>query len=172
MTEHVFTYRDFLGIALVATGVYLFAHKKQVTSKINNLLMPRGYRNNNPLNIRINNANNWKGRKLPNTDGAFEQFISMPYGYRAAIITLQNYIRSGYNTLEKIINRWAPSDDNNDPNGYMRVIYQETGYAPKATFTATDKQGISNLIYAMAIVENGRTIMPDRSQIAEAWEIL
>ena len=41
----------------------------------------RGYRNNNPLNLRISN-NAWKG-KIPasqNTDGAFEQFQTMAKG--------------------------------------------------------------------------------------------
>lgn len=167
-----FTYRDFVGVALVATGVYLFFHKQQVTEEINNMLKPRGYRNNNPLNIRINSANNWKGRKLPNTDGDFEQFINILYGYRAAIITLNNYISSGYDTLEKIINRWAPAQDNNNPQNYMQSIYGTTGYLPSTKFLAYDKQGISNLIYAMAIVENGRTIMPNMEEIIKAWDIL
>lgn len=169
---NTFTYRDFVGIALVATGVYLFFHKQQVTEEINNMIKPRGYRNNNPLNIRINSANNWKGRKLPNTDGDFEQFINILYGYRAAIITLNNYISSGYDTLEKIINRWAPAKDHNDPQEYMQSIYSTTGYLPSTKFAAYDKQGISNLIYAMAIVENGRTIMPNMEEITKAWDIL
>ena len=53
----------------------------------------RGYRNNNPLNLRIS-SNKWKG-KVPasqNTDGAFEQFETMAYGFRAALKNLQTYI--------------------------------------------------------------------------------
>ena len=48
--------------------------------------MTRGYRNNNPLNIRIDKKNPWLGRVIPNTDGEFEQFTSMAYGYRAAMV--------------------------------------------------------------------------------------
>ena len=39
-------------------------------------IQPRGIRNNNPLNIRLNPDNRWQGRVPPkhNSDGAFEQF--------------------------------------------------------------------------------------------------
>jgi hypothetical protein len=39
-------------------------------------MLPRGIRNNNPLNIRLNPDNRWQGRVSPklNSDGAFEQF--------------------------------------------------------------------------------------------------
>ena len=35
----------------------------------------RGYRNNNPLNIRIS-SNNWKGEIKPSADGSFCQFTT------------------------------------------------------------------------------------------------
>jgi hypothetical protein len=39
-----------------------------------NTMLPRGYRNNNPLNIRINADNDWQGKVYFNTDHVFEQF--------------------------------------------------------------------------------------------------
>ena len=41
--------------------------------------LPRGYRNNNPLNIRYVAGNNWKGKVYPNTDrnNTFEQFVNI-----------------------------------------------------------------------------------------------
>ena len=38
------------------------------------MALPRGIRNNNPLNIR--KGCNWKGERHPQTDKAFEEFES------------------------------------------------------------------------------------------------
>lgn len=56
-----------------------------------NVIIPRGIRNNNPLNIKI--GNNWLGEVTDPTDPIFEQFVSMKYGLRAAFIILRRYIR-------------------------------------------------------------------------------
>ena len=52
--------------------------------------IPRGIRNNNPLNLRV--GNNWKGEVSQPTDHTFEQFTEMKWGVRAAFIVLRNYI--------------------------------------------------------------------------------
>ena len=49
---------------------------------------PRGIRNNNPLNIRINGTK-WEGLCPVQTDKSFFQFRTMAHGYRAAIKTHQ-----------------------------------------------------------------------------------
>lgn len=82
-----------------------------MTSKISGQL-PRGIRNNNPGNIRKNTANNWKGVVRPGTDKEFEQFIDMPHGVRALRVLIENYIKNGNNTIQKIIGRYAPSHEN------------------------------------------------------------
>ena len=76
-------------------------------------MITRELRNNNPLNIQ-HSADNFQG-ELKGTDKAFKPFISMPYGYRAAFITLATYNSRGYNTIEKIVTRWAPPNENNTP---------------------------------------------------------
>ena len=53
--------------------------------------IPRGIRNNNPLNIRIGNT--WLGEVADPSDPSFEQFVSMQYGVRAACVLLRRYIR-------------------------------------------------------------------------------
>ena len=79
-------------------------------------MTPRGIRNNNPLNIR--KGNTWKGEITSQTDNAFEQYESMAYGIRAGFIILRNYITGHngrtrrYNTVDKIIRRWAPPTEN------------------------------------------------------------
>ena len=76
-------------------------------------IVPRGMRNNNPLNIRI--GNNWLGERNPADcdDPDFEQFTSMIYGLRAAFCILRRYIRHYHRcTVAQIISSWAPSNEN------------------------------------------------------------
>ena len=85
--------------------------------------MTRGLRNKNPFNIKLDFHNNWKG-KVPedkNTDFVFEQFVSLDYGIRAGILLLHNYINSGCITIEDIINRFAP-DNENDTKSYVHSV--------------------------------------------------
>ena len=84
--------------------------------------IPRGIRNNNPLNLRV--GNNWKGEVSQPTDHTFEQFTEMKWGVRAAFIVLRNYIkRHKLNTVRKIISRWAPANENNKQSETANVIY-------------------------------------------------
>lgn len=117
----------------------------------------RGYRNNNPLNIRIS-SNNWKGEIKPSTDGSFCQFITMAHGFRAAMVCIRTYIRK-YNlrTIEEIIGRWAPWGDGNNPTRYtQRVVNTWPDDFAKNTIIDYDNQEqMTKLVFAMAIVENG-----------------
>lgn len=133
--------------------------------------MTRGYRNNNPLNIRYSQWNAWKGKVTPNTDGAFEQFTSMAYGYRAAMVLLRNYIKQGYKTVEDIIHRWAPENENNT-TGYINTVCKETGFDPSTIIQRDNGEAIKKLVYAMSIVENGRETMPDQEAIEDGWKML
>lgn len=76
----------------------------------------RGIRNNNPANIR-KSANKWLGLKSLQTDCSFCQFTNKMYGIRAFFILMRTY-RYKYNlkTPEQIINRFAPSVENNVKN--------------------------------------------------------
>ena len=118
----------------------------------------RGYRNNNPLNIRIS-GNNWKGEIKPSQDGSFCQFTTMAYGFRAAMVCIRTYIKKyGCNTLEKIINRWAPWGDGNNPVRYAQRVmdrWPETFPDKETVIDYTNKDQMTKLVYGMAIVENG-----------------
>ena len=50
-------------------------------------MLPRGIRNNNPLNIR-RSKDQWQGMKKEQTDGAFCQFENLAYGWRASFMLL------------------------------------------------------------------------------------
>lgn len=136
-----------------------------MNSKLNfDTSLPRGYRNNNPLNIRISNNNAWQGKIGNNTDGAFEQFVSPQYGYRAASRLITNYIKSGRNTVSSIISKWAPSNENNT-NGYINRVCTTSGFRPDTVIDPNNKEQMSKLLYAMAIVENGN--VPGQPKMSE-----
>lgn len=71
----------------------------------------RGQRNNNPFNIRYTSANNWQGQV--GSDGAFCVFADMASGIRAGGVLLRNYVKSGRNTIDKILRSFAPYSENN-----------------------------------------------------------
>ncbi len=136
----------------------------QYDTKVANL--PRGIRNNNPLNIRI--GNNWLGEKVPNTDGTFEQFVSMPYGIRAALKIIYNYMTK-YNlkTIAKIISRWAPRNENNTAR-YIKYVSKRMDTDPNEElyFTYTEMR---NLLLAMAKIECGYEIATEAFR--EGWDL-
>ncbi|MBO5933032.1 MAG: hypothetical protein J6Q19_04830 [Bacteroidaceae bacterium] len=155
-------------VASAAFAGYLLLRKKprsRITStsmiinpNTNNMItnpnLPRGYRNNNPCNIRIGSSP-WLGKVLPNTDGIFEQFESLEYGYRAALALLRGkgYIGQGLNTIRKIITKFAP-DNENDTQGYIAFVSRNTGINPDQPISKYDKDKLIKIVYAMSLVEN------------------
>lgn len=153
-----------IGTVAIASGIYMLYYlmwKK----------LPRGYRNNNPLNIRINPANNWVGKVKNNTDGVFEQFTSIKYGYRAALVLLRNYIRNGNTTIQQIISRWAPTNENYTTS-YIKHVCTTMGATPSTVIDASSVDQMASLVYAMAIVENGNTPAPNMQDIYAGWNLI
>ena len=129
---------------------------------------PRGIRNNNPLNIRV--GNDWQGERKPNTDGAFEQFTTMQYGYRAAFKLLKAYIEKHHcRTVRFIINRWAPPKENNT-NAYLKRVVEISGLNPDAIIAFNQKQNMIDLAYAMTIVENGVAV--EKEVIEQGYDLV
>ncbi|MCQ2311518.1 MAG: hypothetical protein MJZ64_07215 [Paludibacteraceae bacterium] len=131
--------------------------------------MTRGIRNNNPLNIRINPANNWKGCVLNKKDPDFEKFISMYYGFRAALITIGNYItKHGCNTIEKIITRWAPPTDGNNTKKYIQHVCHITQIGGREVLPNNSPK-LKNIVAAMAVIESGNNIRDYFDSLDKAW---
>ncbi|QTL38778.1 structural protein [Xenorhabdus budapestensis] len=77
--------------------------------------MTRGIRNNNPGNIDHNPKNKWQGQ-LPHDEKIekrFCRFESPEYGIRALMKLLCNYHKNGYQSVYRMIDRWAPNVENN-----------------------------------------------------------
>ncbi|MDR0543463.1 MAG: structural protein P5 [Dysgonamonadaceae bacterium] len=121
---------------------------------------PRGLRNNNPLNIR-HNADVFQG-EIKGNDKSFKIFETMPYGYRAAFVTLATYLSRGWNTIEKIITHWAPPTENNTA-GYIQSVEKWSGVPRDKQLTAADGADYILIVAAMSFVENGQNA--DISQV-------
>ena len=106
---------------------------------------------NNPLNIRQSNTK-FIGEK--ESTNAFKDFITIEFGYRAAFRNINTYI-SQYkvNTLEGIINRWAPPNEN-DTQNYIKFVCEKTGFDRQKQFIKSDTDLIP-MVYAMSWIENG-----------------
>ena len=128
----------------------------------------RGIRNCNPLNIRRNPANSWRGLRSEQEDPDFCQFLSMTLGLRAAIKLLQNYIKGGHNSVRKIITRWAPPSEN-DTEMYIHHVCTLTGIAPD-TVLHNARWTIYHLVKAMAYMESGYKVTDEA--FCEAWRLL
>ena len=139
-------------------------------------MTPRGIRNCNPLNIRIS-SEKWQGLRQRQTDKSFFQFESMAYGYRAAIKTMQTYIKNSYDTdkdgkaneLEDIIKRWAPEKEN-QTESYISTVCKISGVNRKEVIGKNDKAKIIAIIGAMSFVENG--VKANYNDIEKGWNLL
>lgn len=132
--------------------------------------LPRGLRNNNPLNIRISSTP-WLGKVADNTDGAFEQFTSMEFGLRAALVNIRTYIRRDRrNTIEGIVSKWAPAADGNDVRNYIAIVSRKSGVPAAYHLRYNDKDRLTKIVWAMAFVECGLNI--SLSRVERAWAIL
>ena len=119
-------------------------------------IIPRGIRNNNPLNIRIGNT--WLGERNNPTDPAFEEFVSIEYGLRAAFCILRRYIRRYHkNTVPAIVSTWAPASENNTQR-YIDIVCKRSGISPTQQIRFEDETTMCKLVEAMAFVECGQPI--------------
>ena len=110
---------------------------------------PLGIRNNNPGNLV------YKGQLGATMgEGGFAKFATLEEGLKAQQRQLEIYGSRGWNTLEKIANKWAPPNEN-DTDKYIEKLSRQTGYAPNQALNLADpnvRRMISNAINAN---ENG-----------------
>ena len=136
------------------------------------MAIPRGIRNNNPLNIR-RSKDKWKGMKALQSDAQFVQFESLEWGWRAAfyLLTRTYYHKYRLYTIRAIVTKWAPAIENNT-KAYIANVSRLTG------IDADEPLGIPSekpsrwiaLGTAMAIQENGTESL-DYFAMLRAWDM-
>lgn len=114
----------------------------------------RGVRNNNPGNIRKSKYV-WVGQT--GNDGAFVTFATPAHGIRATGRNLLSYARQGYVTPEQIITRWAPPEDDNDTEGYIKFVSEYLNVPRDTRLDLTDLNTLTRLSMAIMIKENGQS---------------
>lgn len=154
---------------IIALFAFLILFKKKVvkTKEVIQEYMTRGYKNKNPGNIRLT-PKKWKG-EIEGKDKAFKTFLSMPYGYRALFALLREYMNKGYDTIEKIINRYAPGSENNT-EAYINTVCKKTGLKRDEFLNFENKEKVTKIVAAISFVENG--IAADIEDINEGYKLL
>ena len=157
------------------------------------IMLPRGIRNNNPLNIRRTGKDQWKGlvqpavvgdlksptseagdfKSPPTWDRAFCQFESMEWGWRAAfyLLTRTYYHKYRLYTIRGIISKWAPPQDHNNTEAYIKNVSKLTGIGPDEPIGIPSEKPARWMMVgmAMAIQENG-LIKREQIELARSAE--
>jgi len=134
--------------------------------------LPLGVQFNNPLNVRPDGKSNWQGviaiEQTPS--GSFLHFDAPPKGWRcAAGNVIAHFDRWGHNTIAGLIGGtgtrgqpdyrpgWAPKEDRNDPDEYIKSVVKDTGFAANAVLNFHSYAHLKPVLVAMAKVEQGKS---------------
>ena len=123
--------------------------------------LPRGLRNNNPLNMRIGDGS-FSGEIKPSKDPGFRQFETMAHGYRAAFRQMELFLeRDGLDNIDKIIHKWSPPTENNT-RSYVAAVESFSGVSRHKTLSFSSGEELIKIVAAMSYIENGtQAIMSD-----------
>jgi hypothetical protein len=124
--------------------------------------LTRAQRNNNPGNIdRTNIA--WQGMASDQTtDPRFIVFIDAAHGFRAMARIIHGHF-GAFNTVQKIITRWAPAVEN-QTDAYIKDVADRMGVRPDRPLTwAIDALSLLRAIaiHENGVDENGKCLWPD-----------
>ena len=116
--------------------------------------LPRGIRNNNPGNIRLTKIK-WQGQRAAQFDPAFVEFESPVYGLRALMkVLLTYYNKYGLDTVQSIINRWAPPVENATDH-YAAHVAHRLNVKRTEALNLHDPKMLISLTQAIVLHENG-----------------
>lgn len=151
-----------LGILAAAAGLWLYSRTRAgqdaavegvalldvAASRITNTLTSRGYRNNNPGNIRYIATNPWNGQI--GNDGGYGIYDTPRNGTRALGHQLRKY---GSNTIGALISKWAPAADSNNTAAYIADVSSQLDIDAWAPIDVVSQ--LADLAEAIARHENG-----------------
>ncbi|WP_063569323.1 phage tail tape measure protein [Achromobacter ruhlandii] len=114
--------------------------------------IPRGIRNNNPGNLV------YVGQEgaSKETSGRFATFASAQEGLNALAAQLRRYGQRGLNSIQSIVNTYAPASENNT-GAYANYLAQKMGIDTNTQFDVnSDPAALAALIRGIVEYENGR----------------
>lgn len=120
-------------------------------------------RNNNPFNIR--SGEDWQGLSAQQDDSGFAKFDDPVMGVRAGAKLFNTYAdKYNINTIEKLLNRFAPSTEN-DTQNYIKNVVEQSGYKADEPIDLKDPQVQSKLLPIIARMEsNDTSLTPEQYQ--------
>jgi hypothetical protein len=134
--------------------------------------LPRGLRNNNPGNIEYRATEKWRG-KLPHDpkiESRFERFVSLEMGARAQIINMRTWYRRGKNTIQELIQTWAPASEN-PTDAYIANVARQLKYDKDKEFPFT-KEFVLPMAMLIAEFENGKHPLINKELYERAWKLV
>ncbi|WP_215271717.1 lytic transglycosylase domain-containing protein [Escherichia coli] len=115
--------------------------------------LSRGIRNNNPGNL---NFAGQKGATMESGPNArFASFPTMLEGIAALDRQVMLYLKRGKNTIDQIIDIYAPSSDGNNTSSYKNYLSQYTGLGVKEKIDGSNFEIMRKLIQGIINHENG-----------------
>lgn len=118
--------------------------------------VPRGIRNNNPLNIKFNAANDWNGQTGKDS-GGFCIFDNPQNGVRAAAKILNSYKKLGLTTIRQIVTRWTSGDSTTIQSNYIGHLTKSLNIGADVPLNTNN---YAALLSAMTYFENGQNPYP------------
>jgi hypothetical protein len=106
---------------------------------------PRGIRNNNPGNIRYGEFARSAGA-VGADRGGFAVFSDMHTGIEATAKLLRSYTARGFDTIRKIVSRWAPANEN-DTQAYIAAVAKQLGVSADTVLSGDQLQGVAGSIF-------------------------
>lgn len=129
-------------------------------------MLNKGERLHNPFNLEKNPQIHWQGEVPKSPEVTFCEFESDLYGLRAGFLNLKNQISEGYNTVEKLVTKYAPPSEN-DTAAYVKAVCQRMGRNQGDILSFTDLKplGVSIIhqeqgkcIYTNALIDQALSL--------------
>ena len=130
---------------------------------------PRGARNNNPGNLNFAGQPYNTGRENGGT-GRFATFGTMEQGVFNIARQLQLYAGRGINTIQGIVETWAPKKDHNDVAAYIAALTKQTGAKADQSLDLTNEKMLQALIRGIVNQEGNGKFVTD-AQISSGMHI-
>lgn len=129
--------------------------------------IPRGIRNNNPLNIRRGKTP-WFGEvHFEKDDKSFCQFQTLELGWRAAFYLIRKkMLKYIWGSIKDVVMEWAPPCENHTDK-YIEFVSNMTGLSATEKFHYDNIAFMFTLACAMCAYENGVKYYPLRNP---EWE--
>lgn len=122
----------------------------------------RAERNNNPGNLEFRGQ---AGAVPEDGSGRFAKFGSASEGVSALVKQLQRYGSRGIDSLDKIISKYAPPNEN-DTQAYIDVLSQKLGVAPGEKLDLNDPGTLSGLVKGISRHESGSDFLSNQDVLS------